>query len=618
MPEVTLMDGQVVPVAPETSAVEMESVVLGPVRGGGRGRGRAGTARWVVALIVVAVVAGASFAGIALVAAGGSASSLAGYAPASTTVYAELRTDLPGDQQAAVGELLANFPGFTDQSSLDYKIDQALGGLFTRVAGTGLDYGRDLKPWLGGEIAAAAGSLETLKPATGGGVTGGWALVMATAKEPDLARAFLGARLGQPTATQTYAGATLSTVTVAGLEGREIAWTVTGTTVLVGDLAAVESALDARATGGLAATQSFTEAVGQVPAAHVALAWADAPALASAAVAARGAFMPDASPLPSHAAAAVPAWIVGAVRAEPAGMTLEVVAPRSDGAAAGTAHVSQLASRLPGTTVAMVEVHDAGALLERAITAAAGNQQARAALGAAAPLLDGSLGSFVDWAGDGSVAVTRADGKMAGGIVALAADPTVAAQRLAAIRAFLNFADLPNGNPVVTEEPYGDGTIVTLDFGDLRPALTKALQGMSGPTGSGASGGLPAGLDPASIVGLIPASTSISYTVQRGVAVLGTDAAFVKAVVDTTPATSLAEVPAYQAAIGLAGASNDGQAFVDAATVVEVAKQADTSVASALGGDAGAFIARIRSLGAASTRAGDSIHIRVAVAVGGH
>ena len=616
MPEVMDMDAQLVS---DTSAIGVEDVVVEPVRVGRAGRGRAGTARWVVALVVVALVAGASFAGVALIAAGGSSSSLAGYAPASTTVYAELRTDLPGDQQAAVGELLANFPGFTDQSSLDYKIDQALGGLFTQVAGSGLDYVRDLKPWLGGEIAAAAGSLDTVKPVAGGGMTGGWALVMATTKEPDLARAFLAARLGQPTATQTYAGATLSTVSIAGLEGREIAWTVTGTTALVGDLSAVESALDARATGGLAATQSFAQAVGQVPAAHIALAWADAPSLATAAVAARGAFMPDASPLPSHSADEVPAWIVGAVRAEPAGMTLDIVAPRSDGAAAaGSPHVSQLASRLPGTTVAMVEVHDAGALIERAITAAAKDPQARAALGAAAPLLDGSLGSFVDWAGDGSVAVTRADGTTAGGIVVLAADQAIATQRLAAIRAFLNFANLPNGNPVVTEEPYGDGTIVTLDFGDLRPALTDALKGMGAPAGSAGSGGTPAGLDPAAIAALVPASARISYTVQRGIAVLGTDAAFVKAVVDTTPATSLAALPTYQAAIDLAGASNDGQAFVDAATAVDMAKQADSSVASALGGDAGAFIARIRSLGAASTRTSDSTHIRIAVAVGGH
>lgn len=611
MPEVTTMDGQVVQ---DLSAADAESVVVAPVHGGGAGRSRGGIARWTVALVVVALVGAASLAGVALIAAGAPASSLAGYAPASSTVYVEMRTDLPGDQQAAVGELLANFPGFTDQSSLDYKIDQALGGLFTRVAGDGVDYVRDLKPWLGGEIAAAAGSLGTLQPTVGGGVTGGWALVMATAKEPDLARAFLAARLGQPTTTRTHADATMSTVSVPGLDGREIAWTVTGTTVLVGDLSAVESALDARATGGLAATEAFVEAVAQVPAAHVALAWADAASLAAAAVAARSAFMPDASPLPSHPADALPAWIVGAVRAESSGMTLDIAVPRTDAVVMGSPHVSEVAPRLPGTTVAMVEVHDAGALIERAITAAAKDQRARDALGGAAPLLDGSLGSFVSWAGDGSVAVTRAEGKTAGGIVLLTADPTVAAQRLAAIRAFLAFADLPNGPPVVTEEPYGDGTIVTVDLGDLRPAIADALEGVGG---SGAPGGLPAQVDPSAIAGLIPASVRISYTVQRGVVVLGTDASFVKAVVDTTPETSLARTPAYRAAIDLAGPSNDGQAFVEAAAALEAVTQADTSVASALGGDVAAFTSRIRSLGAACTRTSDVIHIRIAVAVGG-
>ena len=609
MTEVTQMDGQVV----STDAAAVDGVVVAPVRAGSGPRGGSGAVRWLVALVIVALVAGASIASIALVAGGGTSSALSRYAPASTTVYLELRTDLPGDQQAAVGELLANFPGFTDQSSLDFKTDQALGGLFTQVAGGSLDYVRDLKPWLGGEIAGAAGSLDTVKPATGGGVSGGWALVLATAKEPAAASAFLTARLGQPTATRTHGDVTVSTVTIADLPGREIAWAIDGTTVLVGDLAAVESALDARATGGLAALPAFSQAVAQVPAAHVALAWVDAPALADAAIAARAAVKPDASPLPAHPTADMPAWIVGAVRAEGSGMTLDVVVPRTDTEAVGTPHVSRLAPRLPATTVAMVEVHDAGALLQRAITAAAKDPQARQALGGAAGLLDGTLGSFVDWAGDGSVAVTQTGGAWAGGIVLLAADDAVAAQRLAAIRAFLAFVDLPGGRPVATEQPYGDGVIVTVDFGDLRPAIADALKGMGG---QGASAGLPAGLDPSTITDLIPASTRVSYTVQRGIVVFGTDVAFVKSVVDTTPSTSLAQVPAYVNAIALAGPSNDGQAFVDAQAALAAAQKADPQVASALGGDVGAFTARVSSIGAALTRTADSTHVRIAVAVG--
>jgi len=261
----------------------------------------------------------------------------------------------------------------------------------------------------------------------------------------------------------------------------------------------------------------------------------------------------------------------------------------------------------------MVEVHDAGALLQRAISAAAKDPQAQKALGGAAPLLDGSLGSFVDWAGDGAIAVTSTNGTADGGIVALAPDMTIATQRLAAVRAFLAFVNLPGGRPVTTEQPYGDGTIVTIDFGDLRPAIADALKGVGGQV---ASTGLPAGFDPTTITDRIPASTSISYTVQRGIVVLGTDVAFVKSVVDTTDATSLGRVPAYVAAMDLAGQSNDGQAFVDAPTVIAAAQQADPKIASALGGDAGAFTARIRSLGAALTRTADSTHVRIAVAVG--
>ena len=60
MTEMTRMDGEVV----SSDAADAESVVVAPVRPSGGPRGRTGIVRWLVALVVVALVAGASVAGM--------------------------------------------------------------------------------------------------------------------------------------------------------------------------------------------------------------------------------------------------------------------------------------------------------------------------------------------------------------------------------------------------------------------------------------------------------------------------------------------------------------------------------------------------------------------------
>jgi len=590
------------PATDETLHAPVESVRLTAPR-------RSSRARWAVALSVLAVVSVVTLVGIGLVVAGGASSALAPWAPATTTVYAEVRTDLPGDQQGAVGALLARFPGFDDQAALDMKVDTAIGDLVSQASGATVDYGRDLKPWLGGEIALAVGSLDTIERTADGALSGGWALLLATTKDPAATEAFLAARLGAPTATETVGSATVNTVAVPEMDGRTIAWSVAGTTLLIGDRAAVESAIDAKANGGLAGTASFRKASSYVPAEHVAMAWADLPTLADAAKAARAAMTPGASPIPAMPAGhEPPAWMTAWVRAEQGGATLEVVAPRPADVPVGAPRTSTLAARLPGETVASLEVHDAGTLVQRALDAAATTPGLTDQLGPAAPVLDGALGSFVDWAGDGAVVVTRSGGQVHGGIVVAANEPSVAATRIAAIRALLAFVDGPNGRPVVTERPYGDGAIVTVDFGDVRDALGKALADAAGGTTG------PSAEDLSKIREMMPASATIVYTVQRGLFVLGTDAVFVEQVVDTMPADSLATDPDYRAAVELAGATNDGQAFVDAAAALDLATSAEPS-ATVLGGDVASFAGRIQSLGAAYVAADDVIRLRLAIAV---
>ena len=592
------------------ATTDLVAVPVQPVVSTGGLPGRGAAARWAVALVIVAAMCVVSVAGIALVAGTGSASALASWAPADSNAYVEMRTDLPGDQQRNVGSLLARFPGFSDQSSLDQKTDAAISGVVRDATGGAVEYGRDLKPWLGGEIAAAVGSLDTVSiGGSADSVTGGSIVILATAKEPAAATSFLQARLPGTAPALEYLGATL---TVSTVEGREIAWTVAGTTALMGDVAAVKGALDAKASGGLAAVDGFRSAVAQVPADRVALAWADARAVATAAERLSAGRVDAVATKRMPDPATLPAWIVAAVRAEPAGVTLDVVAPRTATVDPGSARVSVVAGRLPAATIASLEVHDVGVVLERALRTAVADPALKDQLGQLGPLVDGSLGSFLDWAGDGAVIATPADGRTAAGLVALVTDEAVARQRLAALRALAAFVDLPGGGRAqATEQAYGDGTIVTVDLGDASVLLDAVLQQAQAAGGAAGTGTL----DPATISELFPTGrATIVYTVQRGIFVVGTDAAFVKAVVDTTPETSLASVPAYRSAIDLAGARNDGQAFVDIGAAIDLAKAIPGSGLSDMG-EVEPFLTPLDAVAVAYTATQDVVRIRMALTV---
>jgi hypothetical protein len=163
----------------------------------------------------------------------------------------------------------------------------------------------------------------------------------------------------------------------------------------------------------------------------------------------------------------------------------------------------------------------------------------------------------------------------------------------------------------VTEQPYGDGTIVTVDLGDASVLLDAVLQ--QAQTSGGAPGN--GAFDPSMLKSLVPSGrATIVYTVQRGIFVVGTDTAFVKAVVDTTPETSLSSVPAYRSAIDMAGAKNDGQAFVDVAAALDLAKAMPGSSAADMGAIE-PFLTPLDAVGAAYTATSDIVRFRFALTV---
>ncbi|HSL98184.1 MAG TPA: hypothetical protein VK831_06390, partial [Candidatus Deferrimicrobiaceae bacterium] len=80
--------------------------------------------RWLIGLGIAGVAIGLALVA-ALVLGGRQTPEALRYVPADAVIVAELRLDLPGDQLQKVGNLLAHFPGFADQSTLAGKLDEA-------------------------------------------------------------------------------------------------------------------------------------------------------------------------------------------------------------------------------------------------------------------------------------------------------------------------------------------------------------------------------------------------------------------------------------------------------------------------------------------------------------
>src|SRR5664279_6518934 len=194
----------------------------GASMGGARSPRPAGLLRWGVALVVVALVVDAALPEAKRI------------VPTDTVVYLEGRADLPGDQRQNVGNIIARFPGFKDQASLDAKIDQALEQLLQK---SGISWTTDLKPWVVGEVgvavtrdvldlAAAAQKDPSSVKAPDRGV-----VVIASVKDVAAATAWIAKQIGGTPSTATYGDGQITTVDKGGMT---LAWATRGTVLLLG------------------------------------------------------------------------------------------------------------------------------------------------------------------------------------------------------------------------------------------------------------------------------------------------------------------------------------------------------------------------------------------------
>lgn len=539
---------------------------------------RPNRARWLAALggaaVVVAITAVVVFA---IVGKSPNATVL-GYVPAGAIVYGELRLDLPGDQGQQIGAFLSKFPGFADQATLETKIDEAFDKFVAAATNDKQTYSRDIKPWFDGELAFSVGALPDASSLSGAAAMPEFhGLALLSLKDGVLAKTWFDAALAESGAkltTEAYGGTTITISTETGVQVDALA-IVDGKVAVIGDLASVKAAIDTKGTGAFANEADPKAALAAADSDHLGLMYIALKPIIdwSTAVQAQmtddlGGATPGAAALSASMLKSLPAWEAFWVRAEGDAIVFEAAFPKpeltlgptEDRASAALAHV-------PSSAVAIIASNDAGKTLADAWALYKSEPSLKSVIDQVeqAAALAGGIDAIVGWMGDVAVVVDRTEASASGGLIVVPTDADDARQLLTSAKSAIGLAGAASG-VTVRDEDYNGVTITIVDGGEI-----AALAGT-------AAGSIPPGFK-------LPAGhVEIAWAVTDEVVVIGSGPDFVKKVLDTTDATSIASNPRFKAL-----ADRGGQAasvsFLDLAAFREMSE----GLAAGLGTDLGTY-----------------------------
>jgi hypothetical protein len=548
-PQAAVPEASLVPMADEWAAGVHPVAVSAPSR----------RFRWAVAGAIVVIVALATTAGaFVLSGAAGAKSLTAGVAPRNSIFFMEVRTDLPGDQRTKLAGFMSHFPGFQDRAQFDNGLDELLNMLTGKVS-PDLRYTSAFKPWAEGEISIAIGdlgsvdssgasacatpSIDPSQGVSGGlkGVLGGVSFTRApnavaifALKDRAGAETWITGELSRQkltTTSQDYAGSKLYTVGTGVMQG---AYALTDQDLLLGTVMGVKAALDTRTGGSLADNPDYQAAMKSLSGDSLARFYVDGRAIGRQALDSYepvmcGVMGVTGATRPAFDPAALPAWIAGAVRAESDRIVVDVAMPQTATTNLGN-HVSRIASSLPGNTVGVVEVHSLGRAVDTGIAAL---ESMAPVPGLDAGSIDGvksalSLVGGVGWIGDGAAVVTQDGSTFDGGVVVEATDAATARSKVAMIGSLVGLSGVATGLKTHAETYKGQTiTVVSVPAGTSNGPLQLAI------------------------------------AAKDNLIVVGYTDAFVKGVLDTTPASSLASQADYSTAIGASGAANEASVYAN-------------------------------------------------------
>ncbi len=226
--------------------------------------------RLVIALVSLLGLTGVAVVGAYLFLFSAGSDRAARLAPADTAVYVNVYLQPSAGQQMNLSELIGRLPGFADDATLDDKVDQVVQNL---LAGAGIDYRAQLKPWLGNQVAIAArAALDEREAAP---------VVIAEVRDRAAAEASVAQLAGQD-------GVTFEARSYEGIEVRvseAAAYAFVDEMLVIGqDSAAVDRVIDvSRGADALSERADFRDTMESIPADHLVAAFIDLGAIARAA-----------------------------------------------------------------------------------------------------------------------------------------------------------------------------------------------------------------------------------------------------------------------------------------------------------------------------------------------
>jgi len=503
--------------------------------------------KWLVAGIVVLLVAGTAAGATLLLTSDSGDPAVLAYAPADSVAYAELRLDLPGSQSAELAQIMKAFPGFEDQAAFPMKLSEALDLVVGQATDGQQGYKNDIEPWFGGQIGASMGPLPaTADPAAARGV------ILLSVKDAAKATAWadgLVAKSGAATTTETYGGVTITLAEPAGdaapdTKGMKAAYAVVGSVLAIGDPTSVKAVIDTGGKTGLNTNAQFQEAEASVTGDRLGFAYVDLATLAKSATDLAGSVTDGMPSLPISLEGLTPPWVAGAVSAEDGAFVMESRSPHMASAGPVKNAESKLPGVLPPTTVFLAEGHDVGKTIISVKDQLADVPELKepvAQLDDALALLGGPE-AIAGWIGEAGVAVTL-DGKdIAGGLVIVPTDAAAADKLLGQLKAFIQLGGA-QFDLAVTEEQYQGTTITVVD-----------LSGLGGLVGQMSEGAVAA-----------PTDLKLAYAVTNEVVVFGIGTDFVKSVLDASAGESLADTERFSTALTQAGKEHSSLFWLDVA-----------------------------------------------------
>ena len=476
------------------------------------------------------------------------------YIPAEAAMVAEVRMDLPGDQLQKLGNLLAHFPGFKDQSTLPDKIDESFSRLLGQATNGSVDYRGDVKPWLSGPAFIAIPVPSAGADASASKERG---LLSATTTGTVSCEAALE---GQAVTHEPYRGLDLS----IGQNGN-LACVLDGRQALLGDPASVRAALDAKGNGaGMDRSERYSVARATLTGDQLATLFID------------GASFLQALPLPTAATTpvlgelgnlggGVPEWAMVGVRAEDDALVVDAVAAPAiastspTGAAPTVAprslpptHPSVLAPMVPADAILFVEHQGTGVTLQNTIARLRDLPEAGQVFG----ILDAMAGgaeSLVGWVDDAGV-VALADGPTPGvGVLLVAADAQAALQQVRTINNIVALAAISGQGIEIRQADIAGVNVATVTIADLAQVV---------PPGS-----LP--------VGPIPSTGPIvfSFAARDRVVIVGSGEEFMTKLLNVQQGQRLGDAPAYTRALQRAIPNSRTTIYLGAPSAIALAKR---------------------------------------------